>query len=222
MTNGMRLLPQNRLYAITDRRLGRRSNDEIVGQLLLGGARLIQLRDKDANARELLEMARACLKLTRAMKATLIVNDRVDVAMSAGTDGVHLGQDDMKVEDAREIVGADVIIGLSTHSIEQIRAGLETSADYLAVGPIYATATKDNPDPAVGLELLREARAISNRPIVAIGGITGELARDVVEAGADYVAAIAALYPPLNFEQQPEPDGIISRVRALDVICNSL
>jgi thiamine-phosphate pyrophosphorylase len=222
MTNSMQLLPQNRLYAITDRRLGRSPNDEIVAQFLLGGARLIQLRDKDASARELLEMARACLKLTRAMKATLIVNDRVDVAVSAGADGVHLGQDDMKVEDAREMVGANVIIGLSTHSIEQFRAGLDTSADYLAVGPIYPTATRDNPAAVVGLEMLREARAISDRPIVAIGGITAERAREVVEAGADYVSTIAALYPPLNFEEQQEPDGIISRVRELDVICNSL
>ncbi len=218
----MILLPQNRLYAITDPRFGRRSNDEIVAQLLLGGARLIQLRDKDATARELLEMTRKCLKLTRAMNATLIVNDRVDVAMSADADGVHLGQDDMKVDEAREILGAHVIIGLSTHSIEQFRAGLDTSADYLAVGPIYPTATKDNPDPVVGLELLREARAISDRPIVAIGGITGDRARDVIAAGADYVAVVSALYPPLDFERQPEADVIISQVRELDISFNSL
>ena len=218
----MILLPQNRLYAITDQRFGRRTNEEIVAQLLLGGARLIQLRDKDATPRELLEMTRKCLRLTRAMNATLIVNDRVDVAMAAEADGVHLGQDDMKVDEAREILGAHVIIGLSTHSIEQFSAGLNTSADYLAVGPIYSTATKDNPNAVVGLELLREARSISDRPIVAIGGITGDRTRDVIEAGADYVAVVSALYPALDFERQPEADVIISQVRELDLSCNSL
>jgi len=136
------LPPQNRLYAITDRNLAGLPNDQIVAQLLLGGAKLIQLRDKQASARELLESARACRKLTRAMGATLIINDRVDVALAAEADGVHLGQEDMTPDKAREVLGPAAIIGLSTHSLDQFREGMKTSANYLALGPIFATTTK--------------------------------------------------------------------------------
>jgi len=215
------LMPQNRLYAITDRRLARLPNDEIVAQMLLGGAKIIQLRDKEASARELLESARACRKLTRAMHTVLIVNDRVDVALASEADGVHLGQDDMSPDEAREVLGPDAIIGLSTHSIEQFREGLKTSADYLAVGPVFATATKSNPDPVVGLDLLRAATELTDKPIVAIGGITEERVPEVIESGAHHIALISALYPVLNIGQPPEPDGIISRVRAFDILCNS-
>ena len=215
------LLPQNRLYAITDRNLAGLPNDELVAQLLLGGARLVQLRDKQANARELLDSARACRKLTRAMRALLIVNDRVDVALAAEADGVHLGQDDMSPDEAREVLGPDAIIGLSTHSLDQFREGMKTSASYLALGPIFATTTKDNPDEVVGLDLLRSAKEISDRPIVAIGGIREDRVTDVIEAGADYVAVISALYVSTD-KAAPDSEGIISRVRAFDILCNSL
>src|SRR5215468_3464012 len=109
------MLQLPKLYAITDCQLSNCTHEQIVSMLLAGGARLIQLRDKDATARELLDYARACLKLTREAGATLIINDRVDVALTAGADGVHLGQDDMSVEDAREMLGEDKIIGVSTH-----------------------------------------------------------------------------------------------------------
>src|SRR5262249_8792649 len=142
-----------------------------------------------------LDAARECLPLTRAAGAKLIINDRVDVALTAEADGVHLGQDDLSVEEARELLEEGKIIGLSTHSLEQFQAGLQTSADYLAVGPIYATTTKENPDPVVGLELITAAKAITDRPIVAIGGITVERAPEVIAAGADSVAVISALYP---------------------------
>jgi len=215
------LPPQNRLYAITDRNLAGLPNDQVVAQLLLGGAKLIQLRDKEASARELLESARACRKLTRAMGATLIINDRVDVALAAEADGVHLGQEDMTPDKAREVLGPAAIIGLSTHSLDQFRAGMKTSANYLALGPIFATTTKENPDEVVGLESLRAAKEISNRPIVAIGGIKEDRVTEVIEAGADYVAIVSALY--VNAQTVvPDADGIISRVRAFDILCNSL
>jgi thiamine-phosphate pyrophosphorylase len=182
--------------------------------MLAGGARLIQLRDKDASARAMLEQARACLELTRAAGAKLIINDRVDVALTAGADGVHLGQEDVSVEDAREILGADKIIGVSTHSIDQFRAALETSASYIAIGPVYQTKTKQNPDPVVGLELVRQAKALTDRPLVAIGGVTAERAPEVIAAGADSVAVISALYPwpeKLDLASKPDITGSVRR-----------
>lgn len=199
--------PLPRLYAITDRDLSNCTHEEIVVQLLAGGARLIQLRDKEANARALLDAARACQQLTRAAGAMLIINDRVDVALAADADGVHLGQHDLAIEEARELLGPDKIIGISTHSLEQFRQALETSADYIAVGPVFTTTTKENSDPAVGLELVREAHALADRPLVAIGGITLERAPEVMLAGADSIAVISALYPMaglVNLTDKPE------------------
>ena len=187
--------------------------------LLAGGARFIQLRDKEASSREMLDQARACLKLTREAGATLIVNDRVDVALTAGVDGVHLGQDDMSVEEAREILGADKIIGVSTHSIDQFRAALGTSANYIAVGPVYQTNTKENPDPSVGLELVREAKRLADRPLVAIGGITPERAPEIIAAGADSVAVVSALYPwPEILDLTSKPDIIGSVCRFVEAL----
>jgi thiamine-phosphate pyrophosphorylase len=184
-----------KLYAITDRQWSNCTHEEIVRMLLDGGASLIQLRDKEASGREMLDQAIACLKLTREAGATLIINDRVDVALTAGADGVHLGQDDLSVDEAREILGEDKIIGVSTHSIDQFRAALETSANYIALGPVFPTLTKENSAPVVGLELVREARKLTDRPLVAIGGINLGRAPEVIEAGADCVAVISALYP---------------------------
>jgi len=196
-----------KLYAITDRQWSNCAHEEIVRMMLDGGASLIQLRDKDASGRELLDQAMACLRLTRNAGATLIINDRVDVALTAGADGVHLGQDDLSVDEARAILGEDKIIGVSTHSIAQFRAALETSANYIAVGPVYPTITKENPAPVVGLELVREARKLTDRPLVAIGGISHARASEVIEAGADCVAVISALYPlpeKVNLGSKPE------------------
>jgi thiamine-phosphate diphosphorylase len=189
------MIQLDRLYAITDRHLARRRHPQIVAELLAGGARLIQIRDKEASAREFLAAARACVKATRAAGARLIVNDRVDIALAADADGVHLGQDDLDVADARAILGPAKIIGLSTHTLDQFREALATSADYLAVGPVYATTTKDKADPVVGLDLLRRARQIADRPLVAIGGITLQRAPEAIAAGADSIAVISALYP---------------------------
>lgn len=202
-----------KLYAITDRGLCNCTHVEIVTQMLAGGARLIQLRDKEASARELLDAARACLPLTRAAGARLIINDRVDVALVSDADGVHLGQDDLSVAEAREILGAEKIIGVSTHTPEQFMNALTTSADYIAIGPVYATTTKENPSPVVGLDLLRQAMGLADRPLVAIGGINHARAPEVIAAGANSVAVIAALYPwPEVMDLTSKPD-IVGSVR---------
>lgn len=187
--------------------------------MLGGGASFIQLRDKEAIGRELLDQAMACLRLTRRAGATLIINDRIDVVLTAGADGVHLGQEDLSVAEAREILGKDKIIGVSTHSIDQFRAALETSADYIAVGPVYPTLTKENPDPVVGLELVREARKLADRPLVAIGGINHERAPEVISAGADSVAVISALYPlPEKVDLGSKPEITLATRRFLEAL----
>jgi thiamine-phosphate diphosphorylase len=213
----MKQMPK--LYAITDRQWSNCAHEEIVRMLLNGGARLIQLRDKEASARELLDQAIACLKLTRNAGATLIINDRVDVALTAGADGVHLGQDDLSVDEAREILGNDKIIGVSTHSIAQFRAALETSADYIAVGPVYPTKTKENSAAVVGLNLIREARKLADRPLVAIGGINHRRAPKVIAAGADSVAVISALYPlPKKVDLASKPEITLATRRFLEAL----
>jgi thiamine-phosphate pyrophosphorylase len=187
--------------------------------LLDGGASFIQLRDKEASGRELLDQAIACLKLTRETGATLIINDRVDVALTAGADGVHLGQDDLSVDEAREILGEDKIIGVSTHSIDQFRAALETSANYIALGPVFPTLTKENTVPVVGLELVREARKLTDRPLVAIGGINLGRAPEVIEAGADCVAVISALYPlPEKVDLGSKPEITLATRNFLEIL----
>ena len=139
-----------KLYAITDTQLSNCTHAEIVARMLAGGAKLIQLRDKEASAKDMMDAARECLELTRAAGAKLIINDRVDVALVTDADGVHLGQDDLTVAEARAMLGPDKIIGVSTHSLAQVEAALATSANYLAIGPIFSTTTKLNPDPVVG------------------------------------------------------------------------
>jgi thiamine-phosphate pyrophosphorylase len=208
-----------KLYAITDRQWSNCTHEEIVRMFLEGGASLIQLRDKEASGRELLEQAMACLKLTRKAGATLIINDRVDVALTAGADGVHLGQDDLAVDEAREILGEDKIIGVSTHSIAQFRAALETSADYIALGPVFSTLTKENPAPVVGLELIREARKLTDRPLVAIGGINLGRAPEVIASGADCVAVISALYPlPEKVDLGCKPEITLATRNFLEIL----
>jgi thiamine-phosphate diphosphorylase len=208
------MLKLPKLYAITDCQLSNCTHEEIAQMMVAGGARLIQLRDKEASSREMLDAARACLRHTRPAEALLIINDRVDVALTVDADGVHLGQEDMSVEEAREILGDDKIIGISTHSLEQFRAALDTSANYIAVGPIFPTKTKENPHAVVGLEFVRETKELADRPIVAIGGITVERSLEVIAAGADSVAVISALYPwPEKLDLMSKPD-ITGGIRA--------
>ncbi len=163
-------------------------------ELVAGGCALLQYRNKSGNARAMLEQARA---LKRGVGGTgtvkLIMNDRADLCLVAEFDGVHVGQDDLSPESVRGIIGAGRRLGISTHNPEQLQEADRTSADYLAIGPVFSTSSKGQPDPVVGLEGVRRARQLTRKPLVAIGGITRANAASVIEAGADSVAVISDL-----------------------------
>jgi thiamine-phosphate diphosphorylase len=157
--------------------------------MLEAGARIMQLRLKDAPGRDFLAAARAIADLCRKRGATLIVNDRVDIAILAGADGVHLGQTDLPLDAARRIIGNDRTIGISTHNVEQARAAEDGGADYVGFGPMYAGGLRNNAA-GKGLDELRAIRAAIRIPIVAIGGITEARVAETLAAGADAVAII--------------------------------
>lgn len=184
-----------KLYPITDARLTGLTHAEQVAGLTRGGASLIQLREKQAGARQFFRDAEAALRLARERGIPLIINDRVDLALALGADGVHLGQDDLPVEAARRLLGERAIIGFSTHNVEQALEAARRPINYLALGPIFPTSSKENPDPVVGLDGLGRVRAAlpPGLPLVAIGGITLENARETLAAGADSLAVISAL-----------------------------
>ena len=183
-----------RLYPITDVRLSGLSHAEQVERLSRGGVRVIQLREKQKEAREFFREAEAALRVSRACGVRLIINDRIDIVLAVGADGVHLGQDDLPPEAARRLLGERAIIGFSTHNVEQALAASRLPVDYLAIGPIFTTASKENPDPVVGLDgLCRVRSALPSMPLVAIGGITPQNARQTLAAGADSLAVISAL-----------------------------
>jgi thiamine-phosphate pyrophosphorylase len=163
-------------------------------ELAAGGVTLMQYRAKDLGAREVLQHARELRRILPA-EVKLIMNDRADLCLAAGFDGVHVGQDDLSPESVRAIIGPKPMLGVSTHNVEQLRAAAQTSADYLAIGPVFGTLSKLNPDPVVGLEGVKAARELigPERPLVAIGGIGPEQAADILRAGATSVAIIGAL-----------------------------
>ena len=163
-----------------------------AAELIASGVTLLQYRNKYGNAREMLDQARE-LQRRVGGRIKLIMNDRADLCLAAGFDGLHVGQDDLSPEAARRIIGPERILGVSTHNPEQLAVADLTSADYLAVGPVFATASKVNPDPVVGIEGVRRARALTRKPLVAIGGITRANGRSVLDAGADAVAVISDL-----------------------------
>ena len=187
-----------RLYAIIDPALLPGPGDQAsrVGafarELVKGGAALIQYRNKTGNGRQMLRDAR---ELRRAVGADvrLMMNDRADLCLAAGFDGVHVGQEDLSPEGARMVVGDQLWVGVSTHSVEQVIEADKTSADYIAIGPVFATTSKQNPDLVIGLEGVRAARAATRKPLVAIGGITRVNCASVTQAGADSVAVISDL-----------------------------
>lgn len=180
-----------RLYVILDAALISISEKDCARNLADAGVRLIQYRNKRASARQLFETSQELAEFLKPAGVQFIVNDRADVAALAGADGVHVGQDDLGVEQARKVVGAGKWVGISTHNTEQFQVAAKKSADYIAVGPIFATGSKENPDPVVSLEFVRQARAMTDKPVVAIGGITLETATSVLDAGADSVAVIS-------------------------------
>jgi len=185
-----------RLYAIIDAScFTGRSTAVIVDyarELAAGGATLIQYRNKVGSTREILLHAREIRRILDD-RVTLIMNDRADLCLAAGYAGVHVGQDDLSPEGARAVIGGERILGVSTHNLEQLREADAGPADYIAFGPVFETSSKTNPDPVVGLEGIRAARAATRKPLVAIGGITRANACSVIEAGADSVAVIADL-----------------------------
>ena len=178
------------VYPITDTQILRLSHADQVRLLADGGATLVQLREKQLPALDFYNEAKAVVELG----LTLIINDRVDVALAVNAAGVHLGQDDLPPEAARKLLGDHAIIGFSTHSVAQAQLAATFPIDYIAIGPIFQTTTKANPDPAVGLDGLKTVRdAVRDIPLVAIGGITAANAADVIDAGANSVALIGGL-----------------------------
>lgn len=201
------------LYAILDPSLLTEPILTVAEKLASGGVNLIQLRDKRATPAVLCSTARELNDFLAPRGIRFILNDRPDIAAIVGAAGVHVGQDDLPVEDARKICPAPRWVGVSTHNIDQLREADATSADYIAVGPVFPTGTKANPDPVVGLEFLRQARQLTRKPLVAIGGITIENAADVFRAGADSVAVIRDLLMA---------GGIAKRAREYDAVAERL
>ena len=186
-----------RLYAVADRAFG--EPVALAKALFEGGARLVQIRDKAAVPRTLIEEVDAALRSAPA-SACLIVNDRSDVARITGAGGVHLGQEDLSPSAARRVLTAKQVIGFSTHSVAQAVEADRMEVDYIAAGPIFSTTTKADAAPVIGLERLREICSAVRKPVVAIGGITLESAREVLECGAASVAVISDLLRHANVE----------------------
>ena len=187
----MLILP--RLYAILDPSYFPENEMFSAAEgLKISGVTLLQYRNKSGNARQMLDQARE-LKRRLGNSVKLVMNDRADLALAANFDGVHVGQDDLTPAGARKVIGDRLWLGVSTHNPEQVNEAAGTSADYIAVGPVFATASKMNPDPVIGLEGVRRARELTRKPLVAIGGITRTNCRSVIEAGADSVAVISDL-----------------------------
>lgn len=180
------------LYAILDAELAGERCFSIAENLASNGVEIIQYRNKAASSRLLYGECSRLIELLQR-RSRFIVNDRADVAALCGADGVHVGQEDIAAEDARAMYGPERWVGVSTHNLRQFKSAIQTSADYIAVGPIFPTASKKNSDPVVGLDFVRRVRALASKPIVAIGGITLENAAEVFRAGADSIAVIRDL-----------------------------
>jgi thiamine-phosphate pyrophosphorylase len=200
------------LYAIVDAELLAAHDDSLepfASQLRAAGVTLLQYRNKTGSPQAILEAAAVLREAFAGTPACFIMNDRADLAVLAGFDGVHVGQSDLSPEDAKAVVRCTIthpsqeregwatrIVGVSTHTDAQVRLADQTFADYVAVGPVFATGTKADAEPVIGLEGVRRARALTTKPLVAIGGITRANARSVLNAGADSVAVISALIAP--------------------------
>lgn len=183
-----------RIYPITDASLSKLSHYEQVERLIAGGAKIIQLREKHGAALDFFADATRALEIARARSVKIIVNDRVDLALALRADGVHLGQDDLPPIEARRILGEKAIVGFSTHTVKQAVEAIKLPVDYIAVGPVFPTETKENPDAVVGIETIKTVRAaIGSFPLVAIGGINFRNFREVLNAGADSVAIVSDL-----------------------------
>lgn len=204
-------LGRTRVYPLTDRRISGLSHAEQVIELSKSGAKVIQLREKELAGREFFDAATASVAAARERGVQIIINDRVDIALALKADGVHLGQDDLPVEAARTILGPKAIIGISTHNLEQAKLAAALPVDYIALGPIFSSPTKNSQNPALGVAKLREVGAALNVPLVAIGGITEANSREMLDGGADAVAIISDLW-------KPEPDAEPRRGRFMRLL----
>lgn len=185
-------LDRIRLYILISSNLATKSVTETARLVIDGGADAIQLREKTISDCEFVSLAREVCEITTKRESLLIINDRVHVARQINADGVHLGQQDMSVSEARNIIGNDKIIGVSTHSIIQAKQAQKDGADYIAIGPIYPTRTKDH-EPSIGIEILQEISQAVDIPFIAIGDITLEKLDDVLKTGASRVAVCSAI-----------------------------
>ncbi|MEK6678482.1 MAG: thiamine phosphate synthase [Nitrospirota bacterium] len=188
----MKKLPSG-LYLITDQYIVKGlSHIQIAEKALLGGVKFIQYREKQLSKRESYKIALQLKEITKKFNATLIINDDIDIAMAVDADGVHLGQEDFPVQAARKILGDDKIIGLSTHSFKDAEEAQGSGADYIAIGPIFRSTTKDVREP-LGADIIKEIRKISRLPVIAIGGINENNIEDIMKTGADGAAVISAI-----------------------------
>lgn len=196
-SNFLDALAGSRLYPLTDRNLSGLSHADQLLQLSDGGATLVQLREKTVSPLEFYAQADTALRIAREWGLKVIINDRVDIALTLKADGVHLGQDDLPPDAARRLLGPNAIIGFSTHNPTQALAAMQMPIDYMAIGPIFPTATKERSMEPIGLEGLRLVRqAVGTTPLVAIGGITVENSWSVMNAGADALAVISGIWKP--------------------------
>ena len=181
------------LYPIIDSEFNPHTLQFVVNELGRAGIALVQLREKKASSREFLRITQQALEISEPHQLVVVVNDRVDIAWLAGAHGVHLGQEDLPAVDARKLLGPGRIIGVSTHNLSQALEAQQSAADYVAIGPIYATTSKENPDPLVDWEELKAIRRQVTKPLVAIGGITTENAKRLFDLGINSVAVIRDL-----------------------------
>jgi thiamine-phosphate pyrophosphorylase len=189
------------LYFVTDRGLcGRKPLEEVIIQAVKGGAAYVQLREKNVSTRFFVEEAKRIKKLLEQYRVPLIINDRVDVALACGAEGVHIGQEDMPYEIVRKLMGQKAIIGLSVETWEDVKVSQKMDINYIGVSPIFSTPTKTNTKGAWGLEGLDRIKAFSRHPLVAIGGINESNVREVVKAGADCIAVVSAICASPNSE----------------------
>jgi|Deesub1362A_J573_1020465.scaffolds.fasta_scaffold11767_2 thiamine-phosphate pyrophosphorylase len=190
------------IYFVTEQALSRgRATIDIVKQAIAGGVDAIQLREKHMEAREVLELGYSLKEILRRHQIPLIVNDRIDIAMALDADGVHLGQTDLPIEVARKLLGPDKIVGISVSRVEEALEAVEKGADYLGVGPIFPTGSKEDAKKPIGLEGLQRIREKVNLHLTAIGGVNRDNAAEVIKAGADSIAVISALSAAENVEE---------------------
>jgi thiamine-phosphate pyrophosphorylase len=188
-----------KIYPITDVRISGLSHAEQVAAFARAGAAIVQLREKNMSPRQFFEAAREAIRVAHEHGVRIIINDRVDLALALGADGAHLGENDLPPAAARAILGPNAIIGFSTHSVEQAVDAISLPVDYIAIGPVFATRTKENPDDVVGIDGVKAVRAaIGEFPLVAIGGIDLSSVHAVIAAGADSAAIVSALLSPLG------------------------